>query len=414
MDVQRVFGCGIDRQIFKAKHEALQEKDQVRLEKVARRLYLTLKLRYEIASYSSPFEWSEEEISLSDVEFPSIEIYLLCTCLDTLAGRSDYKDFGEWLKAKDIASKLEVSEVVCLYVQYKEEYGVGRSWRKLFNDLPQSVNIWLANNVVIRRSNQPPVARDQDTSVLVKRLYTYFFEVWRNRFTHSSVSQPVLIAEDVIEPIEGDDHWITPAACATFVLHRDKPNQEWDLSYRRGLDLAIILRVIIHAAALILMDIEPAREHIAANLRNLSRLNALYKFVNEVKSNSNEIGVWSSLGYPKMEQFRSYLVQAGVPNLDFEAASIILDRYDPGSRLEAGLRQMTLEYLNEINEINSVISEFNKSHPPLSSDVNERWQVIKEFIEGLVQTPRYATILEWPSRIEMMNIWLVIRDPCFI
>ncbi len=413
MDVQRVFGCGIDRQTFKAKYEGLQEKDRLRLERAARRLWLTLKLRYEVAFYRSPFAWSGEEFHLTNVELPSIEIYLLCTCLDTLAGRPDYKDFGEWLQAQENVAGLDVDRVTGLYDRYKEEYGVGRNLRNLFENLPQSVKAWLANNVVIRRSNQPLATTGQDTNVLAKQLYIYFYEIWRNTFTHSSVSQQTLTAEDVIEPAEGDGWWVTPAACTHFVLYKDRPNQEWNLSYRQGLDLATIMRVIIHAAALKMLDIEPTQEHIGANLRNLSRLNALYAFVNEVNSNSIAMGAWSKLDERSMDEFCSYLIHVGIPNLSSKASTIMADRYNSDNGLESGLRQMTLQYLNEVEQINSTVSAFNKSHPPSKSNLDERWQLIKEFLDGLVKMSIYTTILKWPSIVEMTNVWLVIRDPCY-
>jgi hypothetical protein len=148
MSVQSVFGCGIDRHTFKAKFEGMGEKDQLRLERVAKRMRLSLKLRYEAAFSRNPFAFGDEDFRLFNVEMPSIEIYLLCTCLDTFAGKPDYKDFGEWLQVQENVTSLNINSVIDLYGRYKEDYGVGRNLRNLFESFPQSVKDWLSNNVI--------------------------------------------------------------------------------------------------------------------------------------------------------------------------------------------------------------------------------------------------------------------------
>ena len=98
MNVQRVFGCGIDGQAFKANYEGLSDENQFRLSRVAGRVWLTLQLRYEMAFYNNPFAWRNEEYSLRHIEVPSIEVYLLWTCLETLAGKPVHKNFKDWIK----------------------------------------------------------------------------------------------------------------------------------------------------------------------------------------------------------------------------------------------------------------------------------------------------------------------------
>jgi hypothetical protein len=412
MRIQQVFGCGVNAQTFRASLEGLPEEDRLRLERVARRAWLTLKLRYGMAFTRNPFPLGNEESDLLDVELPSIEIYLLCTCLDTLAGRSGEVEFGEWLENQEDKVDLDVQEVQCLYRRYKKEHGIGSNLRNLFETLPQDAKNWLANNVVIRRSNEPLSVTNQDVAKLVKQLYTYFYEVWRNAFTHGSVSQQTLTAEDIRESIDGDSWWVTPASCTGFILYKKKENQKWNLSYRQGLDLATILRVIIGVAVLKTMGIETSQEQINAMLRHLSRLNGLYRFVSEVNSNSTTISVWSRLDERGLSTFRSYLANVGIPPLKTEATTIMIDRYE-NNPLESGLRQMTIQYLSEVNHLNSAVSEFNESNPPSKSNLVERSQIIKEFLEGLAKTPTYNVVLNWRSKVEMNNLWIVIRDPCY-
>jgi hypothetical protein len=414
VNARRAFGCGIDPKTFKAKYESLQEQDRDRLERVATRLWLTLKLRYETTVYASLFAREQEEFALTNTELPSMEIYLLCTCLDTLAGKTDYKDFGDWLRAHQGTAYWNVDTVLRSYDCYKDEYGVGRNLRRLFDNLAQDVRVWLADNVVIRQSDQPLVIVGQDVTVLVKWLYIYIYEVWRNKYTHSSISQLTSVANDVTATAADGSWWITPAACTHFVLHRDRPNQKWDLSYRRGLDLATILRVIIHGAALHqVLGIEPTQHLISANLRSLSRLSALYAFVREVNMNSSELDAWSQIDNPGLAEFQSLLFHGGVPELQTGASKIMVSRYDGGTNLESGLCRMTLEYLSEVNCLNETISEFNVNHPPSQTGLSDRWTLIKDFLKESGETATYHRIRGWPSKKQMTNVWLVIRDPCY-
>jgi hypothetical protein len=376
-------------------------------------MWLTLKLRYEMGFYNNPFPWRDEGYRLRHVELPSIEVYLLCTCLDTLAGKPVHKNFKDWIREQPNIIDLGLENITRLYSQYEDEYGVGRNLRALFRNLPQSAKDWLASNVVIRRSDQPLALEQLNVDKLLNRLYIYFYNIRRNAFTHGSVSHLTFIAEDVREPTDGG-WWVTPASGTHFILYRDRPNQKWNLSYRQGLDEATILRVIIYAVALQMLEIELTSELIDANLRNYSRLNAFYAFVSEVNRNSALASWWTRIDDIEMTDLRLHLIYSGVPLLSSEASTAMVDRY-LDNPLESGLRQMTSQYLREVNHINSLVSDFNETNPPASNgyDRNERWQIIKEFLDKLVRGPSYNSVVKLPSRNEMVNLWLVIRDPCY-
>lgn len=413
MNVQRVFGCGIDGQVFKTKNERLSIKNQSRLGRVAGRVWLTLKLRYEMAFCNNPFPWRYEEYSLRHVELPSIEVYLLCTCLDTLAGKPVHKNFKDWIEEQPNTNNFGKEDIKSLYSQYEAEYGVGKKLRDLFKNLPQSVKVWLASNVAIRRSDQPLAPERQNVDKLLDRLYRYFYNYRRNNFTHGSVSRPTLVAEDVREPLDGG-WWVTPASGTHFVLYSDRPNQKWNLSYRQGLDEATILRIIIYAVALQILGIELTNELIDTNLRNYSRLDALHAFVTEVNRNSALASLWAKIDDTEMTDLRSHLIGSGISLLSSEASNIMIERY-LDNPLESGLRQMTSQYLEYVNQLNSLVSDFNEANPSVSNgcDRNERWRTIKEFLENLGRMPSYNSVVKWPSKKEMTNLWLVIRDPCY-
>lgn len=259
MNVQRVFGCGIDGRAFKAKYEGLSDEDQFRLSRVAGRVLLTLKLRYEVAFHSNPFAWRGEESGLRHVALPSTEVYLLCTCLDTLAGKAVHKSFPDWTKEQPTTMDWW-KDTETVWSRYQDEYGVGRNLEALYGALPQSAKDWLVSNVAIRRADQPLAPEQQDVGKLLKRLYRYFYNIRRNAYTHSSVSHPTHVADDIREPTDGE-WWVAPVLAAQFVFDRKKPKQKWNLSYRQGLDEATILRIIINAIALDMLGIELIMSH---------------------------------------------------------------------------------------------------------------------------------------------------------
>jgi hypothetical protein len=413
MNVQRIFGCGIDRRLFNRKYEALSKEDQERLERVARRVHLTLKLRYEMGFRDNPLGSTGEGYILRDVELPSIEVYLLCTCLDTLAGKPTYKCFDKWITQQPDVTAVDRKGIVNLVDRYKEEYGVGSNFRRLFTNLSDGTKDWLANNVAIRRSGQPLEPEMQDVDRLVERLCRYFYDIRRNRFTHGSVSLHTPIAQD-IRQAGAEGWWITPASGAGFILHPKKPSQKWDLSYREGLDEATILRIIIHAAALHILKIEITAGLVDVNLRNYSRMDALYAFVSEVNRNSALVNPWGDLDHPALGELRSYLFHVGVPQVSSEAAKRMVGRYLDNT-FESGLREMTSQYLRQVDDVNCAIRHFNEANPPRTKgqDAGQRCHLITEFLDGLVETPACMSVARWPSITEMTNLWLVIRDPCY-
>lgn len=415
VNTKSMFGCGIDGRLFKEKFDNLPEEGRRRIEKVARRLWLTLMLRYRLAVLHNPFLGVRYSFDLQDVELPSMEVYLLVTCLDTLAGKSTYVDFRDWIKTHSCAPALEVDEISTLYAQYLDEYGVTRNLRQIFTEIPKCVKDWLSQNVAIYQFDKM-FDKDRSGTVdeLVTNLFKYFYNVRRNEYTHSSSSRQTLTARDVIDPKKVDNNgWVTPASGSCFILDKRKPDQEWGFSYRQGLDEATILRVIIHAVVLQLLCIELTDEILVANLNNYSRLSALHNFVQEVDNNASFVRAWGLLNVKESSEFHEYLIYDGVPLLGIDASKTMVGRFISEYPLEAGLQQMTAQYIDEVFHINSEISKFNEAFPPSKGGNERRWQIISDFFLSQSQTQPYIAVLNWPSRIEMTNVWGVISDPCY-
>lgn len=412
MDIQRVFGCGIDKQTFKMKYESLSNpQEKMRLDRVAKRLQLTLSLRYRVGFYRSLIGQGQEGYTFTNKELPSMEIYLLCTCLDTLAGQPKHLNFDDWIEAQENIEFKNKNDIIKLYKQYNNEYGVGKNLKDLFINLPPIIKTWLSNNVAINRTKQPQPTTQTDTNKLMVNLYKFFYNLWRNPFTHNSDLPQASIANDIFEPTKDDNWWSYPTAWLDFELDK---KQGWELSYKKGLDLVTILRLIINVVALQILEIDVTQEYISSSLRNFSRLNGLYAFINEVDHNSETL---KSLSQFEEYRLHNYLIYRGIPVLQSTASTTMIQRYDIKIPLEASLHRMTTQYLTDVNQLNSVISNFNGSNPiPESQEDNspERLQKIKYFLAELAKMSSYLSILNGPPIGDMSSVWIVIQDPCYI
>lgn len=385
--VLRAFGCGIDRKTFETSFEALAEEEQERITRVALRMRMALQLRYQLRFVRSPFEDSEFWSRLWRAEIPSLEVYLLTTCLDTLAGKPLYQTFDHWLAKQTSHGPFDRSDVVALFESWRDEYGPRRNIKDLLLNLPPSVKDWLSKHVGLARSNGD----------LMIELFKDFYDARRSKFTHESIVRHTRIAEDVGSPEEEP---------------RILPVGE-DLWYRMGVDAATILRVVIHSVVLQKMGIEPSRQLVDAHVTALSRLSALYGFVGEVSSNADAISWWTDFdGFPTAD-LETYFVLVGVPRLSCQWACRLADRLIPDYTLERGLRETVIEYRDAVDCLNSATADFNESNPPSRDNTSERVRDIKRFLRNQADSRCYGSLVEMPTRTEMKNMWIVIRDPCY-
>jgi hypothetical protein len=121
MNVKYIFCCGIDNQTLQSKLANLSEDNQRRLERVAIRVGVSLKIRYKLTLYRKPFPSPNDEFLINQVELPALEIYLLVTCLDTLAGQAVHKRFPDWLKQQPDLGQIGLEEISTLFAEYEEE-----------------------------------------------------------------------------------------------------------------------------------------------------------------------------------------------------------------------------------------------------------------------------------------------------
>jgi len=285
MNLTRLFDCGIKPKYFQEMLENLSSDDQELLSRVADRAWVTLIMRYNINIEKSGLSITRGNFGiyqLSVNELPSIELYLLFSCIDTLAGQNR-KQFNDWLDDQDLEGKKTKDDIKQLYRKFKCEHGVTRNLRKLFQNLPDATKSWLYRNIKIIKLSESKNGLDQQINLqkFIQRLFKYFY-FRRNSFTHRSKSISTNIANEIYDP-DLQDIWLKNWP---IFLDDNKPNQKWFFKYRSSLDEATILRVILHSAILQKLGIHVDDHHIHAHMLHLSRLNSFYAYKNETISNS--------------------------------------------------------------------------------------------------------------------------------
>jgi hypothetical protein len=409
---QNVFTCGISHQLFKEKYDYLSESDKNRLVRVSERVWLTIKLRYEQTFIHNPLALKYKEFNLQFEELPSIEVYLLCTCLDTLAGQGEYTSFDEWLENQNIKEGLAITDVISLYNQYADECGIGKNLHRLFTNLPECFKNWLASNVKLVQEGKPLLDNEIDKAQLVDNLYKFFYEYLRNAYTHSGVSRRIKIADDIFEPID-DGAWVTPVEGTLFPLIRKRRNQLWNFSYREGLDLATLLRLIIYAAVVRFIDFELNNDLISKNIRMYSRLNSFYAFINEVSANSNWLNYLENLD--ERQIFGSDLMFIEFPLLWSNASKRLVGRYNKESPLDLSYVEFTNQYITYVNGLNTEINIFNEINPRSTRASENKilyQRKLIDFIRNLKNLSTYKIIKDLPMKNEIINFWRLINNPC--
>ena len=156
--VYNTFGCHVEDRTFKNHYAVISEDERGRLHRVASRMLLTLQLRYR-AKFSPNFAVrGEDSLNLAYVELPSVEVYLLVTCLDTLAGEPKWPRFDGWLQKSPTVCGLNTKGIIDLFELWRKDHGPRRTMRKLFEGVPPCVAVWLSENVVFQKySEEKPV-----------------------------------------------------------------------------------------------------------------------------------------------------------------------------------------------------------------------------------------------------------------
>ncbi|HEU5378135.1 MAG TPA: hypothetical protein VFV38_22150 [Ktedonobacteraceae bacterium] len=407
--VRRVFGCEIPPEFFNTKYHQLPQGQQDRLYRVARRVWLTFVMRYQVF-YRIPFENPNDEWVFHYVELPSLELYYLFTCIDTLASKG-HMSFPDWLRQESVrqsynldGSVLTPDEVISLYQKYEDGYGINRNLRKLFNNLPSSLIEWLARVVTVRKINpDSSYQKIENPTEIATQLREYFYQR-RNDSTHESkVSRPY-VSDNIIS---GDGWWHFTSTSFEYTLRNKK--QIWSLLFRDGIDEASILRVIIFVVVLQQMNIEVTATLVESYFESLSRQSAIYGFLDEMERTTAHLRLWETYS----EEQATELDHLPIPLVKFRWASLVSERWkQQGNGLEQQLRGLTHEYINAASYLNAEIERFNQEHSPTEERLKRR-KDIAELFQGLTKSNQYIFIIQMPFHSAIPLIKILADNPAY-
>lgn len=378
----RTFGCGVDQKVFNKKYLRLSDPEQERIQRVAIRSWMIIQLRYRF-QYERNFSFRGQDWSrLAYKEKPSLEIYLLATCLDTLAGKpSNYKEFTEWLEEEITSEKISVNEVKEYFNCWRQEYGISQTLRNLFDDLPSVLTKWLSVHLQFEKYS--------GTSTLNRKLFKYIFNEWRHPFTHGSITPNVWgVNTDIELPTDENKWW--------------SYSPDGYLMCRSGLDLATIIRVIIYSAVLNKLRFEIKAEHLDVYVGALSKLDAFYKFKWEMRHNVRMLQYWENYDGSKTILDQLPLNQVQRLNSKLQTSSI---------NMEQSLLETLTEYEENVKTLNYRIMDFNEAYSRKPFDVPDAYcQALSDFFSQQVKTDAYKAVLKINQNNRVRSIDLFIRE----
>jgi hypothetical protein len=219
-DVHSILGANIDALEFLDRVRGLDQETHDKITGVCSRLQLVDALQHE-SSFST--SWNR-------VQSDALQVYLLCTCLDALASRSDYRHFHEWIAQEEQQSLIE--EIIAeessaaqpsptgyklatgrLASKWLDEYGVSRGFRGFILGLPAALRTELTDSYAILK--EPQEGREDwggfEEDKRLRRVVAYLYELRRNTFTHQARIVPTFV------PARGIAGWV-----------RTIPPETWD------------------------------------------------------------------------------------------------------------------------------------------------------------------------------------------
>ena len=330
----------------------------------------------------------------------ALQLYLLCTCVDALSG-SNYIDFAGWLakNSKNGADKQRISEilnqspgnlsdptifgssVLRIYREvYLPIYGVQNNFIKFFNELPPETRKLLAQVYIISKPlTKSEISRDlNDSQTLprdieswnqaqsdwksidltskIKLITEYFYNYYRNPYTHQAISPTPRTTIDWKETLDNievelpNNAW-DPIGDIIPYGKKYKIRRFWGKPYE---DEVFILRLVVaigwRQKAGIPVNGELTDKYRAYQMRNDSLHYAMYG-LEELRVIQKQY-----LGEIQDEEF---IGRVSLPKFSLKYP-LLLKQYLYDSTLDGGLIGM-IDHLNtEISSVNQVIDGFNK------------------------------------------------------
>ena len=423
-----MLGCGIPGADFKQRFDELSLADQQMLGKVAWRMMVANIIRYQVR-FHVPFD-VDESWALSQFnheELPSLELFYLFGCLDTLAGL-DHMQFPAWLQLEDQAGrlnldeKMDVARLSSIFAAYQQHHGVGSRLRFVFGTLPAATAAWLFANVAIYRTSADQDnfldtshrRKLQDPTKILNHWRKFFYELHRNPFAHQSTARNIYVPEDTMwaYSIKPRREWELRESTMHYRLDDKWWSMEWK-SDAGDIDESVVLRVLIEGAALELLRIPVTPSIVEQFVRSQMRLRAITGYCDEVDSNAHNLERWTSPMAPGEVGSRRLQAQEHV-HLNTAWTVEVLDLLDTEYFRENDLKQITDRYLASVRAFNAKIDAFNERNAPIGEDVDRRTVAMRFWIEQR-DTADYEVIVNMPRSVRISGRpEQLVSNPCHI
>jgi hypothetical protein len=273
MDMTTAAGISVAQRVAmrfltKSEYKRIKEADRdlhKRAASAMSRIQFIDQLRYGIPQNLVPVDSKD---TLQGFDRDGLEVYLLCTCLDTVAGKADYIDLPSWLKTKEarycgiltrnkiLSASYEEDApfnqskyfglMSALLEEYHKHYGVTRSIKDLVQALPEYIKSkFVASYVIYKHGQNDQNWHGKDIQQKTNAILDYLLECRRNSYTHSAKVLPTIggIRSFRGRLIEGQ---IDLPASETVIVDYSKRKSKYVVTCNPGYE-ALLLRWLVFA-----------------------------------------------------------------------------------------------------------------------------------------------------------------------
>ncbi len=400
-----IFGFGTEPLEFARRLTKLRDDEPANydlLNDIAQRLVFINQLRYKIAAQSGDMGTTFRIIVDSNID--ALETYLLCTCIDAIAGGREYVEFPDWLDENmdEMERKLKIGVFRSLFTilqhifrqktinqnyldithklfeEYKDsEVGLTRKFRELFENLPESLKDLIVDRFIWTKGDWAS-SRYQDsvkrwvalsTNDKIKKLATeYLYGFRRSKYTHAArLSDPtrpgwIRRVEETRPNVGGGDSkgW----RFAKFQKTKKKKPQVYTLWVRSDTDENLMWRTVIYTTILRdYLKYSVNKEYLEALLKYFKGIDSTYAFMGQMEENWH----WfKNLTTPEYLEKENRFLNYEISKFETDTGKKLVEEF--GDIIgKTSLEDYISGYLHNITSLNEIINKFDEEYPPKAS-----------------------------------------------
>ncbi|MBI5290573.1 MAG: hypothetical protein HY872_01715 [Chloroflexi bacterium] len=369
----------------------------------------------------------EKIITPSDPQLDSLQLYLLCTCIDSLSN-PDWLPFHDWVRTRnekyhisereqkftDLQSELnavsDLSTVLTfineLHTIYSQHHGTQRKFGHFFVNLPNDVQQFLADSYMLFDGDEvflDPIIQDKwillPLQEKLQKIALYLFKYRRNDFTHAGKTYPTTWARSANSPQDALEEQTRKGWTPLFFYQDDNPNKKMERTVLARENEVFLLRTAIVGYCRALIGIHDHNYVDNCAVRNRHKA-TVSKILDELLHD------WITYKYYSIDwmiyedhddRYR------GVPEFRWEwlESSRSIPFANFGIIPEEATRDIE-QCTSALKELNFLIQKVNESHPPLyirntrpdlkdqPEDEQAKRQAKQELYECLHKAPSYT------------------------